>query len=175
VLEDREYHDVTMDDVSRRAGLAKGSLYLHFPTKERLFRELVEDMHAELLESLDRVRGSSAPGEPRVRALIAAQLGFFERHRGVFLQVFQGQMPFLCGDARRSRDMVGATLRVTTDVIEEAVRLRRFRSLDGPTAAIGLFGLIRGFVFAHILCGSSPALGSRAGVIWDLFFRGARA
>lgn len=31
------YHDITMMDVARRAGLAKGTVYLYYPSKEALF------------------------------------------------------------------------------------------------------------------------------------------
>lgn len=35
--------DVTMDDIARRAGLAVGTLYRHFPAKEDLVAAVVED------------------------------------------------------------------------------------------------------------------------------------
>ena len=43
-LATRDYHAVTMDDVARAAGVAKGSVYLYFPTKERLFEAMVGAM-----------------------------------------------------------------------------------------------------------------------------------
>lgn len=40
---DGPYASVTMADVARRAGLAKGTVYLYFPSKEALFLQLVTD------------------------------------------------------------------------------------------------------------------------------------
>ena len=36
------YNKTTLDDVSRQAGVAKGTLYLHWKTREELFAALIE-------------------------------------------------------------------------------------------------------------------------------------
>ncbi len=38
------YRKASMDEVARAAGLSRQGLYLHFPTKEVLFREVVESL-----------------------------------------------------------------------------------------------------------------------------------
>jgi AcrR family transcriptional regulator len=50
---------VPIDEIARRAGVGAGTVYRHFPTKEVLFRAVVED----------RIRGIVAEG----RALLAAE------------------------------------------------------------------------------------------------------
>jgi AcrR family transcriptional regulator len=50
---------VPIDEIARRAGVGAGTVYRHFPTKEDLFRAVVED----------RIRGIIAEG----RALLAAE------------------------------------------------------------------------------------------------------
>jgi AcrR family transcriptional regulator len=42
-----------VEDIAARAGLAKGSFYLHFPSKEDAFRQLVEAMLARMSLQLD--------------------------------------------------------------------------------------------------------------------------
>ena len=37
----RGFADTRLDDVARRAGVAKGTIYLHFKDKEALFQELI--------------------------------------------------------------------------------------------------------------------------------------
>ena len=43
LLERWSYSDITMDRIARRAGVAKGTLYLYFRTKEALFLSLYEE------------------------------------------------------------------------------------------------------------------------------------
>lgn len=173
-LETHDYHALTMDEVARRSGLAKGSLYLHFKTKEDLFRELAAAVHRDLGEAFCRALGESSPGRERVRALIRAQLAFFENHRGLFLQVFQGNLPCLWRGPQRPMEMIRAVIDEMAKAVREGVRLGHFRTLNARNAAVGLFGTIRGFVFVHIAGGEAGALPDRAEAVWECFFNGAR-
>jgi AcrR family transcriptional regulator len=66
----------TMADVARRARLAKGTLYLYFPTKEALLLELLEDRLGRWLEELEsRLDRGEVPRDPDGAArLIASTL-----------------------------------------------------------------------------------------------------
>src|SRR5439155_10719058 len=50
-----------LEDIAKRAGLSKGTIYLYFPNKEELFREMVRDIVVGHLEVAERaVRDSTA-------------------------------------------------------------------------------------------------------------------
>jgi AcrR family transcriptional regulator len=46
------YYEASMDDIAKAAGLSKGSLYWHFPSKRDLFKTLLESWIAEVMEGL---------------------------------------------------------------------------------------------------------------------------
>lgn len=71
----RGYEGARLDDVARRAGIAKGTIYLYFADKETLFQELVRSMVHPVLGMLDRMRGVDVPA----RILIEGLLGTFVR------------------------------------------------------------------------------------------------
>ena len=50
-----------LDDVARRADVAKGTIYLHFKDKEALFQELVRTMLSPLVMTLEQLRASDVP------------------------------------------------------------------------------------------------------------------
>jgi AcrR family transcriptional regulator len=64
-----------LDDVARRAGVAKGTIYLYFRDKESLFQELVRTMLGPLV---DTIRGA-AMAELPARALAEAIAELFVR------------------------------------------------------------------------------------------------
>ncbi|HMV17918.1 MAG TPA: TetR/AcrR family transcriptional regulator [Rhodocyclaceae bacterium] len=172
LLADKGFDAMTVDLVAAEVGIAKGSLYLHFKTKEDLFRELAESVHRQMGEAFCQVLGATAPGRDRVRGLIRAQLAFFETHRGLFLQVFQGNLPCLWRGPHRPMELVKALINEMAKAIDEGARLGHFRRGRADEAAIGLFGLIRGFVFVHIAGDMAGSLLSRTEAVWDLFSRG---
>src|SRR5262245_60922420 len=64
-----------IDDVARRAGVGKGTIYLHFRDKEALFQDLVRTMLVPLVAGLEAAR----PGEMPVRKLIESFIELFVR------------------------------------------------------------------------------------------------
>lgn len=65
LLKGWSFSDITMDRIAERAGVAKGTLYLYYRTKETLFLSLYEDQlgtwYAELQALADRGTGSVKP------------------------------------------------------------------------------------------------------------------
>jgi AcrR family transcriptional regulator len=53
VFAQHSYAGFSMTDVAARTGLAKGTLYLYFRTKEELLLELLRDLHCRWFEVLD--------------------------------------------------------------------------------------------------------------------------
>jgi AcrR family transcriptional regulator len=71
----RGYEGARLDDVAKRAGIAKGTIYLYFADKESLFQELVRSMVSPVLGVLTQMRDVDIPA----RVLIETLLNTFVR------------------------------------------------------------------------------------------------
>jgi AcrR family transcriptional regulator len=58
---ERGFAAARLDDVARRAGVAKGTIYLHFKDKEALFQELVRFQIGPVVGALETVLASDLP------------------------------------------------------------------------------------------------------------------
>lgn len=54
---------VPIDEIARRAGVGAGTVYRHFPTKEDLFRAVVQDRLQRIVEAGHELLASGNPGE----------------------------------------------------------------------------------------------------------------
>ena len=63
------YNKTTIDDISRQAGVAKGTLYLHWKTREELFAALMQREHAGWTEDL-RQRVAADPAGATLRGVL---------------------------------------------------------------------------------------------------------
>jgi len=73
---ERGFAATRMEDVAARAGIAKGTVYLHFPDKERLFIELVSGIASPLLGEI----GALAQNEQiSARFAVSMFYGLFKR------------------------------------------------------------------------------------------------
>jgi AcrR family transcriptional regulator len=67
----RGYEGARLDDVAKRAGIAKGTIYLYFADKEALFQELVRSMVHPVLGMLEKMRGLDIPARMLVEGLLS--------------------------------------------------------------------------------------------------------
>jgi TetR/AcrR family fatty acid metabolism transcriptional regulator len=83
----RGFHAATIAEVAAEAGIAVGSIYLYFDTKEQLYFSVVDEKAEELLSFLhaDLARAPTALG--KLRRLVVAELEFFSRNPE-FLKIY---------------------------------------------------------------------------------------
>jgi AcrR family transcriptional regulator len=67
----RGYEGARLDDVAKRAGVAKGTIYLYFADKEALFQELVRSMVNPVLTTLEQMRAPDIPARMLIEGLLA--------------------------------------------------------------------------------------------------------
>jgi AcrR family transcriptional regulator len=69
----------SLDDVVREAGIAKGTLYLYFASKDALFAAIAERLCAEVLRKAEEAIASSSSLTPRVVGCLDAYIGSMHR------------------------------------------------------------------------------------------------
>jgi TetR/AcrR family fatty acid metabolism transcriptional regulator len=130
----------TMQQIADEAGIAKGTIYLYFPSREELIERLVEQAFSGLIDRIQS--GLDAPGTlaDRLRRLVRAQIEFFEENRqvlSVYMALRYGDVEAACESRRRrpSRPLYRRYLAMLTAVLEEAMRRNEIRRLDATRVA----------------------------------------
>src|ERR687887_2418581 len=59
-----------LDDVARRAGVAKGTIYLHFQDKETLFQELIRSVLSPFVGRLEAAQLADVPARALVETIV---------------------------------------------------------------------------------------------------------
>ncbi|HEY9283253.1 MAG TPA: TetR/AcrR family transcriptional regulator [Pyrinomonadaceae bacterium] len=68
------YRKMTVEDIAREAGIGKGSVYLHFPSKEEVVLSRVDRMVERLKERLWAVARSDADAAIRLRLMLLTRV-----------------------------------------------------------------------------------------------------
>ena len=159
VFGERGLANARLDDIARRAGLAKGTIYLYFPNKEELFRAVIRKT---VIATIDRAEASVADGAPEAQldALMRAHWAFlrsptFER----IYRLITGELHNFPELARFYADEVLVRgLRLMAGVIKRGIAAGVFRRTEPEAAARMIFGSFvshaiwrsRPTVFTHI-------------------------
>jgi AcrR family transcriptional regulator len=99
------YSKTTMQDVARAAGMSRAALYLHFATKEDLFRAGSRRAHVKAIEQVDAALAAEGDVLSRVEAAMTA---YFD---GLMAQIFA---------SAHGKELFDANLFVTGDITHVA-------------------------------------------------------
>lgn len=70
VMAEKGYHDTSMDEIALRVGISKGTLYLHFASKEALVMALIERSMPQFLEGIQQIVTSALGPRARLEAIL---------------------------------------------------------------------------------------------------------
>ncbi|MGD1016683.1 MAG: helix-turn-helix domain-containing protein [Roseiarcus sp.] len=119
----------TMEALAREAGVAKGTLYAHFPDKDAVFDGVVADLLVELAAAFDRGMAGEGAVAERIGAALAGKYGVIARaiegspHAGEILDAHHRYAPRVAAFDRRAEDEVAAAL-ATAGIADSAALAR---------------------------------------------------
>src|SRR5437764_13037787 len=69
VLTEKGYYETSVDEIAARVGIAKGTVYLHFPSKEDLVVAIFEREMQQLLQSIDSIMDSTITAREKIETI----------------------------------------------------------------------------------------------------------
>lgn len=146
----RGFHATGITDITRRAGVALGSFYTYFPSKEEIFRALVKDLSAQVKAHVTPHVAAAADALAKERAALDHYLDFVRERQFIYRIIDEADF-------------------VAPDVYRDHYRTTVARMAD-RLAAGALSGELRdgiGEVEAWAIAGMNVFLGLRYGVWGD--------
>jgi TetR/AcrR family transcriptional regulator len=128
---------LTMDRIAEEAGIAKGTIYLHFKTKRELIRHTIEACLAPLIDELIAVLGSDLPPDERLRVFTQRHLAYFEDRHDLFRVLLHERDRLQIRTDRRRNSLYKKLVEKTTEAVREGVDTGIFRNVD-PVKLAGL-------------------------------------
>ena len=81
----------SVDEIAERADVARGSFYYHFKSKERLIRQLLDEILSELTERMNAECAGEKGLESMLDAVIQTHISFFSNRWQDFVLYYQGR------------------------------------------------------------------------------------
>lgn len=171
----RRFHEITMDDVARMAGVGKGTIYRYFRDKDALFAQVATSGYDELH---DLIRGLDPGRSVRDRLEQACKLigDFFGARRQLFRMMQTEEARLAAGTKRIRKRMFQQRYKIINalaEVIAQGVAAGELRrDIEAQVLAAVLLGMLR--TRARDLQDMPEQMRSHE-VILKLFFSGAVA
>ncbi|HEU5375842.1 MAG TPA: TetR/AcrR family transcriptional regulator [Ktedonobacteraceae bacterium] len=105
VLMEKGYYEASIDEIASRVGIAKGTVYLHFPSKEDLVVAILRRDIQQLLAKVDEVAGMDISSRDKVVAILRCMYGnIFVKRMQLLYSLYNS------GEAKRHWKEHGETL-----------------------------------------------------------------
>lgn len=88
IFVEKGYHETSMEEIAVRVGVAKGTLYLHFPSKEDLAVAICLQSVRTLSQAIEEVMGMHATARARLEIVLSIMYGGFYGKRAQLFQMF---------------------------------------------------------------------------------------
>ncbi|MBK8264329.1 MAG: TetR/AcrR family transcriptional regulator [Nannocystis sp.] len=169
------FHAAKMADIAAEAGVAAGTLYNYFASKDEIFATMLEEGQQRML---DAVEESLREPDPllRLHAVVRTIFAFLEQD-GPLVAVFLREGGLTELTRRRLFDSDDRAhlrglqlLRLTLERAADAGLLRL--DVDLADQAAALQGILDAIIFDWVRRGSPPGLVDRAPIALDLFLHG---
>lgn len=132
-----------LQDIAERAGVSKGTIYLYFPNKEELFREMIRKTAVAAIERAEQAVSHGTPTEQ----LMAFMKGYWQFVRS---PVFSTLYRLVLGELHQFPDLAkfyahevaARGLKLLSGIIRRGTDTGEFREIDPAVAARMLVALI---------------------------------
>lgn len=170
----RRFHEVTMDDVCREAGVGKGTIYRYFKDKDDLFQRLITSGAEELCEILQSESAASDPFAHQLRRVVGRLRQAMQRKHDLFrLMQSEETRKIAFNEATRAqwKQRRKVLLEATAAFLKRGVENKALRDDIAPEAlATVLLGMLRSLTWHGE---PLPDGEESTSLLTDLFLRGA--
>lgn len=176
VFASKGYFAARMRDVAAEAGVADGTLYLYFESKEALLTAILEEYARAFVERAKRDCERLTDARAQLRAILERHLISLERNRAL-ATVFQIELRHSRKFLRRvARGPVAQYLELLTQTVTQGIEQGIFRrGLDPKVAARAIFGAVDELVTAWVLAQKPGRLASQLQPLLELLLFGLSA
>ena len=166
---------VTMDRVAQEAGIAKGTVYLHYRDKQELLDEVKESALAPMIAKIDDVFASDLPPDRKLANYALRYLAYFDERRDLFRILLYEREVVRVHGSRYQGDRYRHLVDQTTRAIREGIRKGIFRDINARSVA-AMFVDANVAIMNQRLLNEKPApVEEDAKLISELFLRGLKA
>lgn len=164
------YFGTSMNDIADAAGVTKPVLYQHFDSKADLYRALLDEVGARMLDLIAKATTEAADGRDRTERGFQAYFRWVADHHHEFTLLFGSS-------ARHDGEFSAQLRRITNDAAEAIAGLIEV-DIDPDyrhTIAHGLVGLAEGVSRRLVAVGDDFDPDEVAGIVSNLAWAGLRA
>jgi AcrR family transcriptional regulator len=175
LMDQKGVETLTMDEIAQAAGVAKGTLYLYFQSKDELIQALLSQVGEAMVLDLEAILARPAPPREKLRQVVLLLLNYVDRESALF--------PVYLRELVRSKSGRGTAFTILQELEERIVALitrifaegiaeKQFIPADPRLLTFLLKGLGRAVGYYHMTQDQEDVIQDTLPVVLTLLFSG---
>ncbi|MDI6732420.1 MAG: TetR/AcrR family transcriptional regulator [Planctomycetota bacterium] len=168
----QNYHLVDMERIADKLGVGKGTIYRYFPSKEKLFSAVMEQMMRQLANAIaDKTTGITNPLE-RLKVIIRTHIEFFSKNMHL-LEIF---IHYRSAYRERARQLYlkysSRGLKLSEVLVQQCIDRGLIKKISPKAIATLLGDTFEGILFSAFLGSRHKTIIERGKYLEEVFING---
>lgn len=174
IIGEKGYSAATIDEITEKAGVGKGTFYLYFKDKADLFYSIIEEEFDNLIKETIKAVEEIDDFFEKIRKGIEMYLSLHQKHY-LFFKILIQEKPFCKG---RSFHHFWADFFSRWSIIKEGIsqgiKEGKIKDMDPDDIIYSLLGILHSHIHRWILSGRKYFLVDKTDTIYQIFVNGIR-
>lgn len=149
LFSNKSYHDVTMDQIAQEVGVAKGTIYLYFDSKEKLYLEILEDTYEEIESILEKEIAKGDPAPQKLKKILGLIFRFYIQNMDVLRILSRDETHLIREHYEFTEHWRLRRIKLYQKILEKGISEGSFRPANTELTALIIFGLVRSVMFFY--------------------------
>jgi AcrR family transcriptional regulator len=149
LFSEKSYHDVTIDDVATKVGIAKGTIYLYFESKEKLYLEILEKGFEAIESLIEKEIEKSDPAPEKLKKVLKLIFRFYRQNLDVLRILSRDETHLIREHYEFTERWRHRRVKLYEKILEKGVKEGSFRLINTGLTALIIFGLVRSVMFFY--------------------------
>ncbi|MFA5780480.1 MAG: TetR/AcrR family transcriptional regulator [Elusimicrobiota bacterium] len=147
ILNRKEYYKCPIGEIAKKAGVAKGTVYLYFESKEELYFSIIFMLIDKMKEFADDIQKGGMPPSKKLLLLLEKQSVFMEKYRNIFLAIRQNIKSHKEKYHLAMQKKFGEIISIITKIIAAGIKTGEFKNY--PSSSLAMLYMSLMFANAH--------------------------
>lgn len=145
----KSYHDVTMDQIAGEVGVAKGTIYLYFESKENLYLGILEHTFETIESILEKEIAKEDPAPQKLKKILRLIFQFYFQNMDVLRILTRDETRLIREHFEFTERWRHRRIKLYRKILEKGIKEGSFRSANTELMALIIFGLVGSVMFFY--------------------------
>ena len=138
---EKGYDATSVEEITATVGVAKGTLYYHFSSKEEIFQFLIEEGVKLLKNSITIKTANLTNSLDKIRAIVLIEIKVLVKYEN-FMTIILSEIWGTGARSKMCRNYVFDYIQMIQEIVEEGIEKKEIIESDANVIASGIFGFV---------------------------------